>query len=79
MLKKPLPERVRTFHKAYGRLDTERCGGCAHFRRYKQAATWFKCALARQSGSTATDWRVNWPACGKFEQRRGEITTIRCG
>jgi hypothetical protein len=42
------------------------CGDCAHLRQHEMAQRWYKCALGPQSGGKATDWRVRWPACGKF-------------
>ena len=35
-------------------------GGCAR--------TYFKCKLFGNSNGPATDWRANWPACGKYEK-----------
>jgi len=40
------------------------CGICAHLRRKLR---WYKCALLGNSNCTATDVRLKWPACGKFE------------
>ena len=44
------------------------CGDCVQFERrpYNGAAV-FKCALSRPTSGRATDWRVHWPACGKFQ------------
>jgi hypothetical protein len=56
----------------YGPLG-EKCGDCIHFKRYRQSKRWFKCSLTIQSGGEATDWRVRWPACGKFKPRPGRM------
>lgn len=44
------------------------CKGCVHlFRAFGGARNYPKCELRRVSSSVATDHRVNWPACGKYE------------
>jgi hypothetical protein len=58
-------------------FETRFCGECEHLERHR---AWFKCAKTRQSGCTATDWRVNWPACGLFketEENNGKATTTQ--
>lgn len=65
---KQLPKRIEDMHTLYGVTPNKTCGTCNHLIRYKQGTTWFKCGLARQSASTATDWRVKWQACGKWEE-----------
>lgn len=51
-------------------LDGRHCGDCAHLRRYRNAATWYKCDLRRDNrgghGGPAWDHRVRWPACARF-------------
>jgi hypothetical protein len=44
------------------------CGHCKHMEGYQQAATWYKCALRKNTGGRKTDHKVRWPACGKFEE-----------
>ena len=44
------------------------CKGCVHLHAESHDRTWYKCDQAYQSSSAATDWRVSWPACGKYEE-----------
>ena len=46
------------------------CGDCKQFVRWRYANTYFKCTVAGVSHGTATDWRVRWTACGKFEAKQ---------
>ena len=62
-----LPKRIEDMYALFGKTPNETCGTCNNLIRYSQAATWFKCSLARQSASAATDWRMKWDACGKWE------------
>lgn len=46
------------------------CGDCVHlFARGDTAGTYYKCDLRRFSNGPATDHRVRWAACAKFEER----------
>lgn len=51
------------------------CKDCIHLRyaiqRNPKARFW-KCDLRRLTHGTATDHRVNWQACGRYEQRTEE-------
>lgn len=48
--------------------DQATCGDCRHlFRQGGTAGTYYKCELRRVSSGPATDHRVGWQACGKFE------------
>ena len=48
--------------------DEAKCKTCTHLvaRRY-YPRTYYKCDLRKMSASTATDHRVSWRACGKYE------------
>lgn len=48
----------------YGIRKGETCSSCEHLIRHRR---WFKCQLRRNTHGAATDHRMNWPACGKFE------------
>lgn len=51
--------------------DGVTCGGCAHLVRSGGGAGAFpKCRAFRISCSAATDWRLRWPGCGKYEKAR---------
>lgn len=52
---------------AYGKLEpTRRCKECRFLEKHSAGNTWYKCAF-RRKGGPATDHRVGWDACGKFE------------
>lgn len=73
----PKPERpVNPCLALYGPgPDGQTCKGCVHLRypveRNPQARHW-KCDLRKLSHSTATDHKVSWPACGRYEARTEE-------
>ena len=45
-----------------------RCGSCSHLFARRYAGTYYKCDLRRDGSSAATDHRVRWPACGRYEE-----------
>jgi len=57
----------KTLVALYGAKGGQKCKDCVHFIR-KYGGKYFKCNLARQSHSEASDWRANWVACGRFEK-----------
>ena len=57
----------------YGEKEGEKCKNCEHLIRRQRAGRWYKCLFRKVGGSPTTDHRVNWPACGKFVKREGEI------
>ena len=60
-----LPTRIGTMLRVYGRSEGNTCGGCTHFRLYPE---WYKCDMYSLSASATSDWRISWPACGRWEQ-----------
>lgn len=64
-----LPMRIRAMHATYGLIGGKRCGTCRHLVCKHYNKRYYKCGLARQTSSAATDWRVGWPACGQWEAR----------
>jgi len=49
-------------------VEGRRCGGCFHLYRVGGVAgRFYKCDLRRVTSGAATDHRVRWPACGRFE------------
>lgn len=44
------------------------CKTCAHLVRRDYAKTYYKCDKRSMSRSEATDHRVGWRACGKYEE-----------
>lgn len=48
--------------------EGRKCKECALLTAHAFQRTFYKCSL-RVPGGPATDHRVNWPACAKFEAR----------
>jgi hypothetical protein len=45
------------------------CASCLHlFRVGGVAGRYYKCELRRVTGGPATDHRVRWPACSRYEE-----------
>ena len=45
------------------------CAECTHFSRVGGVGgRYYKCDLRRGTSGAATDHRVRWPACGRFEE-----------
>ncbi len=47
----------------------KRCKECVWLVGWRYANVYYKCRLRGMTHGPATDHRVNWKACGKFEQR----------
>lgn len=47
----------------------ETCGSCKHHVVKRYSGTYHKCDLTPDTNGTATDVRVRWPACVKWEAR----------
>ena len=63
---------ARGFHPFGLRLREpagEKCGSCRHLQRsYTSPGRWFnKCALRGVTRGPATDLRLKWPACERWE------------
>ena len=66
-LPEPQIELLNPLVRIYGQAEPGlKCKDCKHFLRFRQATTWFKCAL-RNGGGRATDHRANWQACARFQ------------
>lgn len=67
------PPRLWSMHNTYGSAEIgEECGDCAKFMtRRPGRRIVHKCELYGCSFSAVTDWRVHWPACGRFRLSRG--------
>jgi hypothetical protein len=48
----------------------ETCKTCDHCNSYRQSRKWYKCGEWIESNSSATDIRLKWPACGKWEKEQ---------
>lgn len=58
--------------RAYGPGPAgKQCGGCSHlFARGGTSGRYYKCALRNNSSSAATDHRVRWQACSRFDEAK---------
>lgn len=67
-----LPARIDTMHRVYGKIEGKTCKTCDNLISSKgyTAKTYYKCTLSKLSHSSASDWRVSWPACGKYEEAK---------
>lgn len=45
------------------------CGDCEHHYLRRFASTYHKCELVEQTNGPATDIKVSWPACERWEAR----------
>jgi hypothetical protein len=63
------PRRLLDMHARYGKREGQVCGNCLFFWRFFQNRRWYKCEKFSMSQGAATDWRVNWPACGRFVEK----------
>lgn len=60
----PLPCILVEMHKRHGVTPAQVCGACLFIdRQGRPGRYWYKCGKARQTASTATDWRKHG-ACG---------------
>lgn len=49
--------------------EGKRCKTCARLTWHNSAGRrYYKCALRGNTHGAGTDHRVNWPACGKYEE-----------
>lgn len=63
-----LPTRINKMHRAYGSMkDGEICKNCEYLLADHYHKKYFKCEKYNVSRSEASDWRISWPACGKFK------------
>ncbi len=53
--------------------DNQTCKGCVHLR-YQSSANkrYWKCDLRKLTHGHATDHKVRWQACGRYERRTEE-------
>lgn len=43
------------------------CKTCSHLIKRVYSGTYYKCGLRQNTGGPATDHRINWNACGRYE------------
>lgn len=62
-------QKIEKMRQAYGPGPLGcKCKHCIHLRNYQYRRTYYKCELYGTTGGAATDWKVSWLACGKFEE-----------
>lgn len=66
---KLLPKLILQMHARYGPTPGKRCKTCAHLSHHDYTHRYYKCEIYGESSSAATDWRVNYSACGKWEEK----------
>ena len=65
------PQTVAQMYLDYGRISGRTCGECANLvRRRHGRRIYLKCLLMRITRGAATDVRLEYAACGKFEEGR---------
>jgi len=63
------PKRLSDMYWFYGRSPDRQCKNCMHLFARARNRTYYKCDLTAATFGPATDWRVNWEACGRWEER----------
>lgn len=53
---------------AYGTTEGKKCKTCKLLYVHQMSNRFYKCRLRKFSHGPATDHKVNWPACGKYEE-----------
>lgn len=74
----PEPQKKKMNHSAevahmkliqlHGETQGNKCKTCIHLCTRNFSKTYFKCELFNTSGNPGSDWRINWQACGKYEE-----------
>lgn len=50
--------------------DGTRCKTCIHIYAKRYANTYYKCELRKNTNGPGTDHKVNFPTCGKYQERK---------
>lgn len=66
---KKAQKRINPCLAVYGTMPGKKCKDCNRLVKVSMSRTYYKCEMRRMSHSAASDHRVNWNACGKFEER----------
>ena len=64
-----IPARVQVMFRRHGRApEGTKCKDCKFLHGYLyHTVTYYKCTKYGVSHGQATDWRLKYPACGRFE------------
>lgn len=69
----PIPVSDNPCVRLYGAMEGKKCKDCKHLiRDYYHGTTYIKCELRKMTRGAASDHRVRWDACKRFEQEEGE-------
>jgi len=49
--------------------EEKRCKECAHLNVRRYSKNYYKCALRKETAGPATDHRVGWRGCAKFQSK----------
>jgi len=65
------PRRLSDMYHFYGlcKEPGRKCESCVHLFARKMSRTYYKCDLTVVTWGPASDWRVNWGACGMWRER----------
>lgn len=71
-----IPEayKVNPMCRAAGITEGKKCKTCRHLIRKRYSKVYYKCAFRGNTNGPGTDHRVNWPACGKYEEDQNANT-----
>lgn len=63
-----VPKRMLVMYQLYGQEKDHKCKECEFLQARAFANTYYKCLKSKVTSGPATDWRVNWMACGRFKK-----------
>ena len=49
--------------------EGETCGTCQHATERARSRTWWKCGIGRDTRCAASDIRLRWRACSRWEEK----------
>lgn len=68
--------KTATMQETYGTIEGKYCKNCKHCFSFRQSRTWYKCnlwlAFFETGNSQASDIRLKWTACKKYEEETDE-------
>ena len=78
-------QKTPTMQEMFGTFPGKTCGECNHCIAFMQSRIWYKCELWLRmcfpmgGHSAASDIRLKWPACAKFEKEETVSDDDACG
>jgi len=71
-----LTNAIMRMYELFEKTEQQICGDCKHFNRaVYRGAKFNKCDIYGWSHSIASDFRVNWTACGHFNKDKPPFET----